>query len=82
MVLSSLPSTAVYVPGRRGRHTNGKGVFPVSEGGAVEIMRDNFPMGVIVLGVVVLVIGVIVLGGNCPTGLMVVGGYLSLWVIG
>ena len=25
--MSPLPSTAVYVPGRRGRHTNGKGVY-------------------------------------------------------
>ena len=27
MILSPLPSTAVYVPGRRGRHTYGNGVF-------------------------------------------------------
>ena len=27
MVVSPLPSTAVYVPGRRGRHTNGNGVY-------------------------------------------------------
>ena len=27
MVVSSLPSTAVYIPGRRGRHTNGNGVY-------------------------------------------------------
>ena len=26
-MLSPLPSTAVFVPGRRGRHTNGKGVY-------------------------------------------------------
>ena len=27
MVVGPLPSTAVYVPGRRGRHTNGNGVY-------------------------------------------------------
>ena len=27
MVVSPLPSTAVYIPGRRGRHTNGNGVY-------------------------------------------------------
>ena len=27
MVVSPLPSTAVYIPGRRGRHTNGNGVL-------------------------------------------------------
>ena len=25
--MSPLPSTAIYVPGRRGRHTNGNGVY-------------------------------------------------------
>ena len=34
-MLSPLPSTAVYVPGRRGRHTNGKGVYgPLLRGGS------------------------------------------------
>ena len=27
MVVGPLPSTAVYIPGRRGRHTNGNGVY-------------------------------------------------------
>ena len=27
MILTTLPSTAVYVPGRRGSHTNGNGVY-------------------------------------------------------
>ena len=61
--ISRIPTTLKYLP-----------LFPVSQGGAVEIMPNNFPMGVAVLGGSCPAIGVIALEGICPTGVMVLGG--------
>ena len=40
-MLSPLPSTAVYVPGKRGHHTDGKGVITSSGAIVIRLGHQN-----------------------------------------
>ena len=64
LTISRIPTTLRYSP-----------LFPVSEDGAVDIMPNDVPVGVIVLSlkVIVLAIGVAALEENCLTGAMALG---------
>ena len=58
-----MPTTLIHLP-----------LFPVSEGGAVTIMPDNFPIRVFVLRGSCPSNKGDCPGDNCPTGVMVLGG--------